>query len=106
MLSANPASVDEGEEIQVAVTATLNGGTRDVDTSVAITVGSGSAVEEADFDAVPPFTITIPAGVAAGTETFTFSPAADDLDEPEETVRIAGDATGAALTVTDALLTI
>ena len=106
MLSASSASVAEGEESQVAVTATLNGGTRDVDTPVAITVGSGSATEEADFGAVPPFAITIPAGVAAGTETFTFSPDSDDLDEPEETVRIAADAPGAALAVTVALLTI
>ena len=55
---------------------------------------------------MPPFAITIPAGTVSGTHAFSFSSAPDDLDEPPETVRIAGAVSDAALAVSSALLTI
>ena len=106
-LAADPSAVQEGAEaVPVTVTASLGSGSRDVDTVIGISVAPGSAVEGADYAAVPPFVITIPAGAVSGTHAFSFSAAPDDLDEPAETVRIAGAVSGSALAVSSALLTI
>ena len=107
LLAADPSVVREGAEpVPITVTARLASGSRDVDTVIGISVVSGSAVEGADYAAVPPFAITIPAGAVSGTQAFSFSTAPDDLDEPPETVRIAGAVSDSALAVSSALLTI
>ena len=107
LLAADPSVVREGSQaVPITVTARLASGSRDVDTVIGISVAPGSAVEGADYAAVPPFAITIPAGVVSGTQAFSFSAAPDDLDEPAETVRIAGAVSDAALAVSSALLTI
>ena len=107
LLAADPSAVREGAEaVPITVTARLASGSRDVDTVIGISVAPGSAVEGADYAAVPPFAITIPAGTVSGTHAFSFSTAPDDLDEPAETVRIAGAVSDSALAVSSALLTI
>ena len=47
-----------------------------------------------DFDAVAGFTVTIPAGAASGTGTFTLAPVDDAVDELDETVTVSGTAPG------------
>ena len=107
LLAADPSVVREGAEpVPITVTARLASGSRNVDTVIGISVAPGSAVEGADYAAVPPFAITIPAGAVSGTHAFSFSIAPDDLDEPPETVRIAGAVSDSALAVSSALLTI
>ena len=107
LLAADPSVVREGAEaVPITVTARLASGSRDVDTVIGISVAPGSAVEGADYAAVPPFAITIPADAVSGTHAFSFSTAPDDLDEPAETVRIAGAVSDSALAVSSALLTI
>ena len=63
LLAADPSVVREGSQaVPITVTARLASGSRDVDTVIGISVAPGSAVEGADYAAVPPFAITIPAG--------------------------------------------
>ena len=107
LLAADPSAVREGAEaVPITITASLDSGSRDVDTVIGISVAPGSAVEGADYAAVSPFAITIPAGAVSGTHAFSFSSAPDDLDEPAETVRIAGAVSDSVLAVSSALLTI
>ena len=104
-LSVNRDSVSEGATGNaqiVTVTATLNQAARPADTAVAVTVAADTAVEGTDFTAVPGFTITIDAGEASGTGTFTLAPVDDDIDEPDETVTVTGTTTASGLTVAPA----
>ena len=56
-----------------------------------VVVGSGTATEGTDFASVADFTITIPAGSASATGTFTLDPTEDAIDEGAgETVSIDG----------------
>ena len=110
-LSVVPAVVAEGAgTTSVTVTATLNGGTRDTPTVVAVVVGSKTATSGADFDAVGAFDVRIAADTPSGMETFTLMPVNDAVDESDETVEVSGSATGLAtdlavvgteLTITD-----
>ncbi len=91
----------------VTVTATVNGDTRYVDAkTVAVSVTDGTAASPADYAAVSGFNITIAAGVASQSETFTVTPVDDDLDESNETIDVTGTLssvtiTGATVTFTD-----
>ena len=110
-LSVVPAVVAEGAgTTSVTVTATLNGGTRDTPTVVAVVVGSKTATSGADFDAVGAFDVRIAADTPSGMETFTLMLVNDAVDESDETVEVSGSATGLAtdlavvgteLTITD-----
>ena len=108
-LSVNPEAVTEGTSNRtVTVTGELDGAPRGTDTTVTISVTSGSGDEAAeegtDFDAVADFTLTITAGQPSGTATFTLTATDDAIDEPDETVTVDGTVTG--LTVNSTTLTI
>ena len=106
-LAVSPDAVGEGAgATTITVTATLDGGTRDSATPVAVTVGSGTATEDTDFEAVTAFTITIPANGASNTGTFSLSPTQDTLDEADETVEVNGTTTVEDLVVAGAEVTI
>ncbi len=107
-LSASPASVgEEDSATTVMVTATVNGSTRyAAATEVVVSVADGTAVSPADYAAVSDFTITIGAGAASHTGTFTLTPVNDSLDEENETVNVTGGSgslavDGTAVTITD-----
>ena len=108
-------TVDEDEVAEdatataVTVTAAVNGNTRYVDAkSVVVRVGGGTATSGTDYAAVTAFTITIAAGEASGTGSFTLTPTDDTLDESDETLNVSGSAgrSGARITVTRATITI
>ena len=100
-LSVNDTEVAEdsssGEEIEV--TATLDGATLGTATAVTVSVAGGTATAGDDFTAVDDVTVTIAAGEASGTGTFTLEPVDDAVDEADETVTVSGTTTS-DLTVT------
>ena len=106
--SGTPSTVaeDAGATV-VTVTATVNGTTRYVDAkTVAVSVADGTAASPADYAAVNNFNITIVAGAASHTGSFTVTPVDDDLDEANETIDVTGTLTdititGATVTLTD-----
>ena len=106
-LTVSPDVVGEGAgATPITVTATLNGGTRDAATPVAVTVASGTAISGTDFAADTAFTITIPANTGSHTGTFTLTPTPDTMDEPDETVEVNGTSTVAGFAVAGAEVTI
>ena len=107
ILTVVPESVSEGAgATTVTVTAGLNGGTRGDATPVAVAVGSGTAESGTDFAAVAGFTILIPANTQSHTGTFSLSPTQDTVDEPDETVSVAGTTTVPGFSVTGATVEI
>ena len=102
----NTVAEDAGATV-VTVTATVNGTTRYVDAkTVAVSVADDTAASPADYAAVPSFNITIAAGAASHTGSFTVTPVDDSLDEANETINVTGtltdiDITGATVTFTD-----
>ena len=89
----------------VTVTATVNGETRYVEAkTVAVSVADGTAESPADYAAVSNFNITIAAGAASHTGSFTVTPVDDDLDEPNETIDVTGTLTD--ITITGAMVTL
>ena len=106
-LTVAPETVAESANAtNVVVTATLNGGTRDSTTPVAVIVGSGTATSGTDFAAVAGFTITIPANAQSQTGTFSLDPTQDTIDESDETVAVDGSTSVAGVSVTDATVEI
>ncbi len=94
-LSVNDTEVAEdssGEQMEV--TATLDGATLGTATAVTVSVAGGTATAGEDFSEVSAFTVTIAAGDASGTGTFTLAPVNDDVDESDETVTVSGAVTG------------
>ena len=94
-LTVDPGSVAESANpnaANVTVTATVTGGTvYAAEKVVTVVVDDGTAVEGTDFAAVTDFTITIPAGTASATGTFTLDPVQDAIDEGAgETAAITG----------------
>ena len=107
-LSVSPASVaEDGGATTVAVTATLDLGTRTTATEVTVSRTGGTATSGTDYAAVENFTVTIPADHLSGTGTFTLTPTDDDaVESADETVILSGSATGltggtATLAITD-----
>ncbi len=106
--SGTPSTVaeDAGATV-VTVTATVNGTTRYVDAkTVVVSVDDNTAASPADYAAVSGFNITIAAGAASQTGSFTVTPVDDDLDEANETIDVTGTLTGitiagATVTLTD-----
>ena len=93
VLSVAPASVSEDAGATVVtVTGTLDHAPRLADTVVTVTVGAvdDTAVEGTDYGTVGSLTLTIAAGSASGTQTFTLTPADDDVDEAHEALTVAG----------------
>ena len=90
-LTVNPAALDEhGGGTSVTVTGTLDGVTRDVPTTLTVSMGAAddAAVEGTDYAVVNDLSLTIPSGQASGTVTFTLTTMDDLIDEPDETVSI------------------
>ena len=103
-LTVSDEAVDEDAgATAITVTGTLNGAPGTSDTAVTVSVSGGTA-SAGDFAAVQDFTLTIGAGQASGTASFTLTPVDDAIDEGDETVRVAGTAQG--LEVTPATVTI
>ena len=101
----NTVAEDAGATV-VTVTATVNGTTRYVDAkTVAVSVADGTAVSPADYAAVSNFSITIAAGAASHTGSFTVTPVDDNLDEANETIDVAGMLTDITITGTTVTLT-
>ncbi len=102
-------SVGEGDGAKtVQVTATISGATRFATSrSVAVVVGanSDSATEGTDYTTVADQTITIPAGAASASTTFTLTPTDDSVDEPAESLSLAGTLAGVSFTNTSITLT-
>ena len=106
--AGTPSTVaeDAGATV-VTVTATVNGETRYVEAkTVAVSVADGTAASPADYAAVSGFNITIAAGAASQSGSFTVTPVDDDLDESNETIDVTGTLTdititGATVTLTD-----
>ena len=106
-LSVEPSEVAErAGATTVAVTAALNGATRDAATPVTVSVDSKTAVAGTDFAVVADFTLTIPANEFSKTETFRLEPTRDALDEEDETVAVSGTTTVPEFSVTEATVTI
>ena len=104
--AGTPSTVaeDAGATV-VTVTATVNGSTRYVDAkTVAVSVDDDTAASPADYAAVSGFNITIAAGAASQTGSFTVTPVDDDLDEANETIDVTGTLTG--ITITSATVTL
>ena len=96
-LTASPDTLAEDADAAaqvVTVTAALDAGARVEDTEVSLSLSGVTAARGADFEAVSVFTLTIPANVTSGEETFTLTPVDDRVDEPDETVRLTGRAFG------------
>ena len=105
--SGTPSTVaeDAGATV-VTVTATVNGTTRYVDAkTVAVSVDDGTAASPADYAAVSNFSITIAAGAASHTGSFTVTPVDDDLDEANETIDVTGTLSGVTVTAATVTLT-
>ena len=105
--SGTPSTVaeDAGATV-VTVTATVNGTTRYVDAkTVAVSVADGTAASPADYAAVNNFSITIVAGAASHTGSFTVTPVDDDLDEANETIDVTGTLTNITITAATVTLT-
>ena len=100
VLSVSRSTIAEnGGDVDIEVAAALDGADLTSATSVAVTVGAGTA-QASDFSAQPnSFTLTIPAGEGSVTRTVTLSPVNDDIDEADETIAISGTTTA---TVEDA----
>ncbi|MXW44885.1 MAG: hypothetical protein F4Z63_02635, partial [Gammaproteobacteria bacterium] len=98
---------EDGGAKTARVTATLDGSTTfDKATVVTVTVGKSTdvAIEDTDYTAVAPVTITIPAGESSAYADFALTPTDDDLDENEEALSLTGSA--GTLTVTPAAIKI
>ena len=106
VLSADPASVGEGAAASVVtVTAALsNGSAFPADTTVAVSVGGGTATAGADYEAVGDFRVAISAGETSGTATFTLAPEDDNLVEADEKIGVSGAAAGLVVHGTEVTL--
>ena len=105
-LSLAPDLVEEnGGSVTITVTAALDGAARSAETAVAVQATGGTAQAGTDFTALGTVTVAIPAGETSGTQTFSFSPVDDSIDEGlSETVVLGGTFQG--LTVRTATLTL
>ncbi len=103
-LKVSPAAVPEGATRTVTVTGELDGAASSQNTVVTVSVTSGTATAGTDFTAVLNFPLTIAAGQASGTATFSLTTADNAIDEPNKTLTVGGTATG--LSVTGTTLTI
>ena len=104
------ATISEGaDKPTVQVTATLDGATTFATAkTVSVTVGSAddSATEGTggDYDTVADISITLPVGAKSASGNFTLTLNDDAVDEPDETISVAGTLTD--VTVTGTTITI
>ena len=95
-IAIKPDRVEEDDATTtVEITATLDGATRSVATSVDVLANGGTATNGTDFTAITTVMVRIPAGEVSTTQTFHFTPINDSIDEGlSETVIFNGTANG------------
>ena len=81
---------EDGGAQRLTVTGTLNGDLRSVDTRVTLSL-AGQTATDSDYTALPA-TLVIGAGQREGTATVVLDPTNDDIDEPDETLEVRGQA--------------
>ena len=81
---------EDGGAQRLTVTGTLNGDLRSVDTRVTLSL-IGKTATDSDYTALPA-TLVIGAGQREGTATVVLDPTNDDIDEPDETLEVRGQA--------------
>ena len=84
---------EDGGAQRLTVTGTLNGDLRSVDTRVTLSI-AGQTATDSDYTALPA-TLVIGAGQREGTATVVLDPTNDDIDEPDETLEVRGQARSA-----------
>ena len=84
---------EDGGAQRLTVTGTLNGDLRSVDTRVTLSL-TGLTATDSDYTALPA-TLVIGAGQREGTATVVLDPTNDDIDEPDETLEVRGQARSA-----------
>ena len=92
-LTVNPSALGEhGGGTSVTVTGTLDSVTRDVPTTLTVSVGAAddAAIEGTDYVVVSDLILTIPSGETSGTATFMLTAIDDFIDERVEAVSITG----------------
>ena len=101
-LAVSPTTVGEGAgATNVTLTATVEGGTTfGADQILQVKVAGSGDAGAVDFDPVADFNLTIPAGDATGTATFTLTPEDDIADEADETITITARHGGTSLEAT------
>ena len=108
-LSLSPSSVNEGASATtVTVSAALSNPNVSfaTDQTVSVSVGgSGTAVSDTDYAAVSNFDITIATGQTSATGTFTLTPTDDTVVEGNETIGVAGSASGLTINSVELTLT-
>ena len=112
-LSVDDNSVAEGDSPAptISVTATADGSTQfGVAKTVRVSVTPRSdttSVNYVDMTAVSDFDITIPAGTASHSQSFTLTPDNDIVDETDNTVTVSGAISGdSATTINSATITL
>ena len=107
-LSVNPAEVTESSDAtDITLTATLIGGMFTAEQTITFASTDGTATAGTDYTAVGNTVLTIPANMASGTMTFSFTATVDEVAEPAgETVLFGMGAVVEMITVTPATLTI
>ena len=107
-LALSPNSVlESASATTVTVTARTQGGTTySTDKAITVAVGASGdgATEGTDYAAVNDFTITLSAGSARATGTFSLTPVDDNVYEGNETVSVSG--TSDSLTISPSALTL
>ena len=96
-LTVDPATLDEGDGATVVtVTGTLNHAPRLARDAVTVTVGAttDTATEGTDYGTIGSLTLTIAAGSASGTQTFTLLPTDDDVAGADRALTVDGSVTG------------
>ena len=75
---------ENGGAKTVTVTATVTSSTRfATDKTVVVSVAGSNTASAVDFAAVSDFNVTIAAGAASGSATFTLTPTNDVVDEDQ-----------------------
>ena len=103
-LSVNDNSVAEGDSPapSITVTATVDGSTQfgfNQTVTVSVTPRADDATTNyVDMTAVSDFAITIPAGAASHSQSFTLTPDDDVVDETNNTVTVSGSISGDSAT--------
>ena len=105
-LLAEPRRLQEGSEpVTVMLTVTIRSATPyEEDLDISLEFG-GTAIRGRDYSLSGSFTFTIPAGDMSASTSITIIPIDDTLDEPDETLEIAGNA-GVGYTSTAVVLII
>ena len=97
-LSVNPHTIsEEGDEVAVTVTATLDGRALLVEATVRLTIDAAStAMRDEDYAALFNPLLVIPAGSITGTTLFAVRPIDDTVAEGNETIKLTGAIAGLA----------